>query len=299
VIAAACVALVAAGAIAFVLTRDAEPEAEQANGLSDVDEATPEPTPPATTSPVPPTAPATVPSTIGPLDVTPGTFSFAEANAASTEIAQRFQMITTTGDVESVVDGVIDSQQRMRMTSRSGDGLTFEIVLDIPGGVAYYSGAGFEDMITSDAEWAAMDLELVLAESGQSLDGLRETMTGRTDLSGIIDGFDPRPLGLTDIEGEPVMLYRISLDNDQLRSAIAANPQFTTGVLAADMTPAVDNVDIEYYVTESNVVRRMVSTVHIRGDAMETSWTYLPVEAGYMVEIPDPSIVEFLEDPAL
>ena len=112
-------------------------------------------------------------------------------------------------------------------------------------------------------------------------------------------GFDPVPMGLTEVEGESVMLYEVALDGGQLSEAIAANPQFMPGGMQAEMASMIDGVVYGFYVTESNAVRRMTASMDMLGTPVEATYDFLPLEPGYQVALPDPATVEMLDVGAL
>ena len=88
-------------------------------------------------------------------------------------------MSTIADGQTSVVEGAIDESQRMQMTMSMGEGMiAMDVVLDVVDGVGYYSGPAFDDMLTGDAQWIGVNLEDAMAETGQSLEGLRENLSG-------------------------------------------------------------------------------------------------------------------------
>ena len=182
---AGCVGLVVTGAVAFVAFANDSSD-DPASGLLEVDAVTA--TSAAVSVPASSTAPSTVepatsaptPSTIGPTGVASGTYSFELASEAPTSTAQRFRMSTIADGQTSVVEGAIDESQRMQMTMSMGEGMiAMDVVLDVVDGVGYYSGPAFDDMLTGDAQWIGVNLEDAMADTGQSLEGLRENLWGR------------------------------------------------------------------------------------------------------------------------
>ena len=205
-------------------------------------------------------------------------------------------MSTIADGQTSVVEGAIDESQRMQMTMSMGEGMiAMDVVLDVVDGVGYYSGPAFDDMLTGDAQWIGVNLEDAMADTGQSLEGLRENLSGAVSAARDMVDFDPVPMGLTEVEGESVMLYEVTLDGGQLSEAIAANPQFMPGGMQAEMASMIDGVVYGFYVTESNVVRRMTMSMELAGTGIETVYDFLPVEPGFQVTLPDPATVQLVD----
>ena len=285
------------GAVAFVAFGNNSSE-DPASGLLEVDAVTA--TSVVASVPASSTAPSTAEpatSTIGPTDVAPGTYSFELASETPPSTAQRFRMSTVADGQTSVVEGAIDESQRMQMTMSMGEGMiAMDVVLDVVDGVGYYSGPAFDDMLTGDADWIGVNLEDAMADTGQSLEGLRENLSGAVSAARATwCDFDPVPMGLTEVEGESVMLYEVTLDGGQLSEAIAANPQFMPGGMQAEMASMIDGVVYGFYVTESNVVRRMTMSMELAGTGIETVYDFLPVEPGFQVTLPDPATVQLVD----
>jgi hypothetical protein len=85
------------------------------------------------------------------------------------------------------------------------------------------------------------------------------------------------------------------MDGEQLAEAIAANPQFVPGGMQAEAMSMLDHVVYEFYVTESNQVRRMAMVMEMFGMEVESTYDFLPLEPGYQVALPDPTTVQTID----
>jgi hypothetical protein len=245
----------------------------------------PDATPPITTNDGPP-------PTVGPLDVEAGTYELAAITQAASG-PQRFVTTSSFGGTKSTVTGEIDAAQRVHTRTVVDTDVQLEMILDVPAGIGYLHGFGIDDLITTtDAEWAAVDLEAFLAMSGQSLDGMRENLAGGLP-PGIVD-HDPVRLGLTEIDGESVMLYWVGLSGDDLAELLAGNPQFAEGggPLAAS---GIDRAEYSMFVTSDSRLRRMQIEMTVQGSTLETVYDTLPIAPDFEVELPAPDSVQLID----
>lgn len=255
--------------------------------------ATTEPAPTASTEPVVTTTEPAPLATVGPLTVTPGTFSFRAIGTATSTAAQQFVMRSTGAGVEVTVEAAVDAEGRMSTTT-DADGVRLNMIFDVAGGVGYLGGDAFTAILgTTGAPWIAVNLDEYLKLGGQDLETLRAQMLGPAS-SEMIDGFEPTPLGLTEIDGETVMLYHLDLDAADLAIAQAnAAGKLPSNVLEG--MSQIDSMSYDFYVTEANTLRRMSMVGTAMGQSTESVYDFTDVPDGFTVALPDQADVELID----
>lgn len=240
----------------------------------------------ATTIAAPPTE-TVPPSTIGPVDVAPGTYSLDAVPDRAPE-GQRFTMEFSSMSVT----GEIDADQRFRMQMDLGNGTTTEIVYDVRGGVGYLRGEAFAGLSDTGATWLGIDLEQMAEAAGVPYEQFLDSFNATPDIAAIGGLVAPSPLGLTEIDGETLMLYTLTLDTADLAaidSTLSANPVY------GNLTAFATGITYRFYVNEANALRRLEMDIDVDGATETIVMTMLSVEPDFAVALPDPADVEMID----
>lgn len=240
----------------------------------------------ATTIAAPPTE-TVPPSTVGPVDVAPGTYSLDAVPDRAPE-GQRFTMEFSSMSVT----GEIDADQRFRMLMELGNGTTTEIVYDVRGGVGYLRGEAFAGLSDTGATWLGIDLEQMAEAAGVPYEQFLDSFNATPDIAAIGGLVAPTPLGLTEVDGETLMLYTLTLDDTDLAAideTLTANPVY------GNLTAFATGITYRFYVNEANALRRLEMDIDVDGATETIVMTMLSVEPDFAVALPDPADVEMID----
>jgi hypothetical protein len=231
----------------------------------------------------------------GPTAGTPAADAYSwEALASQPQGPQRLVMsVGAMGDVMYEIAVETDASKRMHMTME-GVGQSFEMVVDLEDGAAYLSGLGVEDLTTAGAEWIQVDLESVIELTGMDYQQFLDSFDLAAEVAPFEGIGEPESRGLTEIDGETLMLYTLAIDADEFAALAEAEPGLMDNPMLGELT---DGTSAEYrvYVTEDSRLRRLEMAMDVFGEEMTTTMTVLPADPDFVVTLPDPAEVEELD----
>lgn len=243
-------------------------------------------------------APTTVPdgtappTTVGPIDVAPDTYSL-EASFAQPTFPMRALLSTKSLGETVDVSVEIDASERMHVEMDMGFAGPVEMIFDVAGGVGYLRGESLSPLQTTDATWIAVNLEDTLLLSGMSYEQFRDSWSTTPDFAALAGIVVPTPLGLTEIDGETLMLYHYTIDGDDIAAAAEAMPAI--GDILEDPDAWTGMLTYHVYVTEDNRFRRMEMDMNVNGEDVRMVMTFLPVEPDFEVALPHQADVELID----
>lgn len=284
------VAMVIAGAVLFAMRGRGD---EVATGAQTV---TGSGTVPATT--VADSTDTTVPAT-----TVPGTSDTPAAEAYSWEALanqpplgpQRLVVTTSTGVAEAEYEMAIEIDAARRMhIAIEGLGQSMEMVFDVESGDAYVTGMGLDAMTDSGASWLKIDMETVVELTGMDYDDFLATLDLGAELQPYEGVEPPTQEGLTEIDGETLMLYTLSLDATDFAAAVEASPELVDNPMFEGLDD-ITSAEYRIFLTEDSTMRRLEMTLDVFGEEMSTVMTAMPVEPDFEVALPDPADVEEID----
>lgn len=239
---------------------------------------------PPTTAPVPSTVPSTAPaapvSTIGPIDVEPGTYDFATAASASTEPGEIIRLLL--GD--NTFEFVWNETGALQVTTSLVDSDEVTVIADQAAGQAYVR-------TSSDAPgtWGSLSVDEAMAALGIEFDGLEQYRKQKFRVEELPA---PVPVGITAGELGDVMVYVLELEGDAIGSidwdAFLGAPTDETELAS------IDRLEYRWSVTADN---RLVEARGIVTTGPVTLTSTIEFELGEPFALPDPALVEPV-DPA-
>lgn len=238
-------------------------------------------------TPAPTTSPSTTleppPSTIGPIDVEPGTYDLAAALAA--EIAPGAVVRAVVDEADFVSERVSDAAGLVQLTmTRPSTGEVFGTwIFDPAGQTVYVQGPVVQGLITPPALWASIP-----QEASESLLGDVGQRNAAAAVAALEVG-DPNPIGVIELDGTKVMAYLSDLERDDV-AALTADELMAVG---AGAMGSIDRLELRYFVTSDNRLVRLETSMDIGDNPTRTVRTVVD-----LLPVPDPPITITIPDPA-
>lgn len=232
-----------------------------------------------------------------------GAFSLdAAVEQASASSAVEYDMSMSMGSFGSMeMSGGIDTAAQV-MTMRMDLGALLggapggadapegiDVILDVGNGVMYMGADGFGAAFPSDTPWISMDLEMIAAQSGMSLEEFQSQFGANPlDAANLFADAEERvDLGMEEIDGEPVRHYQVTVD---FAAALEANPQLEAQV-DESLQDVPEFVVYDVWVTEDNQLRRMAFDLPMLGETMSMEMNMRSIGGALDVQIPPPDQV--------
>ena len=160
-------------------------------------------------------------------------------------------------------------------------------ITDPAAGIVYVQGPPWNAVLTPPATWGSFPLD------GAAQDGLSAADVVR--IAPAAELGEPVAIGLTDIDGTPVMAYEITFDGDEVEEL--AGDTLAVPDLES-LGDVVELATLRYYVTQDNRIVRTTSTA-TSGDVESGRVTVTIVtdvtgalDPAFVIGLPDPATVQ-------